>query len=125
MFGRFARAPGPDRHPQEPFHLHDPAECGATHGHPCGSLLFHLEAAVRRKLGPHDLVVKSVEPSRLQIPEPGQQLRRAGATWPTWLERMVRRREWKAPPSISGTWRSPNQLSSITVPSKASASIAL
>jgi len=41
---------------------------------------------------------------------------------PTWLLRTVRRREWKNSPSGTLTWRSPYQLSSITVASGASSS---
>ena len=38
-------------------------------------------------------------------------------TVPTWLERIVSRCEWKAPPSRSVTGVSPYQLRSATVPS--------
>ena len=50
--------------------------------------------------------------------------RRAGATSPTWLARMVRRAEWKEPPRPSRTCVSPYQLRSTTVPSVASRSTA-
>ena len=40
-----------------------------------------------------------------------QSARCDGATWPTWLETSFSRRLWKAPPSGTGTWASPYQLS--------------
>ena len=48
--------------------------------------------------------------------------RRRGATIPTWLERIVRRREWKSPPSRRLTARSPYQLASMISPSVAAVS---
>ena len=45
--------------------------------------------------------------------------RRRGETIPTWLERIVRRREWKSPPRLRRTARSPNQLATMISPSVA------
>ena len=48
-----------------------------------------------------------------------------GATLPTWLEMMVSRRLWNAPPSASGTSPSPYQLSSMTLASSPARSSAV